>query len=163
MKGVRAGSLAIKGGIDVKERSSYEKWKLTLVRRILKRQDTDETRLTPGFQTHDQLWQIARKLPTDYEPYGQMKRETFLDCSGNCRWFHLLAGRRGKDWGVCANPVSPRAGLLTFEHQGCLKYEVDKRSSYLESAKSRKAQRQFEAKEEELRNWRNANGLQRTV
>ena len=23
------------------------------------------------------------------------------------------------DWGVCANPKSPRAGLLTFEHQGC--------------------------------------------
>jgi hypothetical protein len=29
------------------------------------------------------------------------------------------------DWGVCANPASPRVGLLTFEHQGCPQYEMD--------------------------------------
>jgi len=29
------------------------------------------------------------------------------------------------DWGVCVNPASPRAGLLTFEHQGCEQFEHD--------------------------------------
>jgi hypothetical protein len=27
------------------------------------------------------------------------------------------------DWGVCTNPRSPRAGLLTWEHMGCPEYE----------------------------------------
>ncbi len=38
-----------------------------------------------------------------------------------------LAGDLGMDWGVCANPRSPRAGLLTFEHQGCEFFEYDER------------------------------------
>jgi hypothetical protein len=33
------------------------------------------------------------------------------------------------DWGVCVNPVSPRVGLLTFEHQGCPQFEQDARES----------------------------------
>jgi hypothetical protein len=28
-------------------------------------------------------------------------------------------GGRTNDWGVCGNPRSHRAALLTFEHQGC--------------------------------------------
>jgi hypothetical protein len=110
--------------------------------------------VTPGYQTHDQLWQIVRKLPTDFAPYGQIKRDTSCDCSGGCRWYHVLAGRRGQDWGVCANQQSPRAGLLTFEHQGCQEFEEDPRSDFLETPKGRNARRVFEGREDELRRWR---------
>lgn len=83
------------------------------------------TLLIAGLQAHDQLWQIAIRLPIDYEPYVQQKRSAVGDCSGDCRWFNPLAGLQGKDWGVCANPASPRVGLLTFEHQGCIQYAKD--------------------------------------
>jgi hypothetical protein len=33
-----------------------------------------------------------------------------------------LLGDLQTDWGVCTNPKSPRAGLLTFEHMGCAFY-----------------------------------------
>ena len=81
--------------------------------------------LTPG--SHEQLWQIVVKLPTDFEPWGQRDRdvvEVFGDCSCSCRWFLPLVAMP-LDWGVCANPASPRVGLLTFEHQGCPQFEVD--------------------------------------
>jgi hypothetical protein len=71
--------------------------------------------------THDELWAVCRKLPTDFQPYGDRERDE-PDCSAGCRWFHALEGQVGFDWGVCANPESPRAGLLTFEHQGCEKF-----------------------------------------
>jgi len=75
--------------------------------------------------SHDQLWQLCQRLPGDYEPYGTQNRETFGDCSGGCKWYHTLSGGAGKDWGVCGNPKSHRAGLLTFEHQGCPKFEME--------------------------------------
>jgi hypothetical protein len=65
------------------------------------------------------------EVPTDFEPYGKRKRKANLDCSCNCRWYYKLAGQLGQDWGVCANPEGSRAGLLTFEHQGCPQYEAD--------------------------------------
>ena len=71
---------------------------------------------------HEKLWQIVRRLNTDYEPFGKAEREG-PDCSGGCRHFIKLAGDVGNDWGVCCNPESPRAGLLTFEHQGCTSFE----------------------------------------
>jgi hypothetical protein len=89
-----------------------------------------------------------------------MKRETSCDCSGGCRWYHILAGRRGQDWGVCANPRSPRAGLLTFEHQGCREFEEDPRSDFLETPKGRNARRLFEEREDELRRWRQSHSIQ---
>ncbi len=72
--------------------------------------------------SHDELWNVARRLDSDFEPYGTRKRDGDdygPDCSCGCRFFHELSGPRGADWGVCANPDSPRAGLLTFEHMGC--------------------------------------------
>ncbi len=79
--------------------------------------------------THEQLWAVCKRLPTDFDPYGQQDREAAYeagasDCSSGCIWFHELSGKRGYDWGVCGNPKSPRAGLLTFEHQGCLHFEL---------------------------------------
>src|SRR5450755_1466780 len=116
------------------------------IRRILKQQSASETLVTPGYQTHEHLWQIVTQLPTDFEPYGQVKRAT-PDCSSGCRWYHVLAGRLGQGWGVCANPRSPRSGLLTFEHQGCLEFEEDPRWNYLETRKGRSARRLFEERE----------------
>ena len=71
---------------------------------------------------HDKLLKIVRTLDTDYEPYGKVERDG-SDCSCGCRHFAKLAGDVGNDWGVCTNPASARAGLLTFEHQGCPEFE----------------------------------------
>jgi DNA-directed RNA polymerase subunit H (RpoH/RPB5) len=71
---------------------------------------------------HDKLLKVVRTLETDYEPYGKVERDS-SDCSCGCRHFVKLAGDVGKEWGVCANPESARAGLLTFEHQGCPEFE----------------------------------------
>lgn len=79
---------------------------------------------------HEQLFTVLRRLPTDYADYGgQVVRWEGegadwgdMDCSAGCRWARKLKGELGCDWVVCANPTSPRAGLLTFEHQagrGC--------------------------------------------
>jgi len=140
----------------MKKSTPAEKEERLRIRRLSKRQTAQELRLMPGRQTHEQLWQITIKLPTDYEPYGQMARENFGDCSCGCRWYHMLAGRRGEDWGVCANPTSPRAGLLTLEHQGCLQFKPDPRSDFLDTANGRKAHQNFEDGEEELRQRRRA-------
>lgn len=75
-----------------------------------------------------QLWQACRKLPSDFEPYGQRKwqgqREGQPDCA-TCCWF-LELFRTWPDWGACANPQSPRIGLLTFWEQGCGQFEQEK-------------------------------------
>jgi hypothetical protein len=138
----------------VKERSESQKKERMHIRRLSKQQRARELRVTPGYQAHEHLFQIAQMLPTDYQPYGQLGRESFGDCSCGCRWYHVLAGRLGSDWGICANPASPRSGLLTFEHQGCSRFEDDPRTDFLDSAAGQKALQQFENGEEELRQWR---------
>jgi hypothetical protein len=69
-------------------------------------------------------WAVVKRLPTDYTEYGgTIKRwenpdEDYPDCASGCYWWKPL----DSDWGVCNNVNSPRAGLLTFEHQtgkGC--------------------------------------------
>ena len=110
------------------------------IRHISAHRTKRELRLTPGFQSHEALWAVAKKLPTDVEPYGERKRSDNVirgDCSSNCRWFHVLAGERGRDWGVCANPKSPRGGLLTFEPMGCPQEEWDTREALEGSLSSR--------------------------
>lgn len=80
-------------------------------------------------RSHEELWAVCKKLPSDFEPYGERSRECceeggeWRDCSCSCAWFHVLIGKARSDWGVCVNLNSPRAGLLTFEHQGCPQYE----------------------------------------
>jgi len=73
---------------------------------------------------HDKCWQVCKTLPTDFEPYGHRERDG-EDCSCGCKFFFQLKGSLGSDWGVCVNPESPRAGLLTFEHLGCELFEYD--------------------------------------
>jgi hypothetical protein len=73
--------------------------------------------------THQQLWTVCERKPSDLEPYGQRRRWAATDCSAGCKWYHILIGGASKDWGVCGNPLSARAGLLTFEHQGCPEFE----------------------------------------
>jgi Protein of unknown function (DUF3027) len=76
---------------------------------------------------HNQLLTIVKRLPSDFEPYGNRSRDEDWgpDCSCGCKYFIPLEGTLGMDWGVCANPASPRVGLLTFEHQGCKAFEDD--------------------------------------
>ena len=71
---------------------------------------------------HAHLHTICRHLPSDFEPYGERERDG-PDCSCGCKHFLKLPGKLGMDWGVCAHPSSPRAGLLTFEHQGCAQFQ----------------------------------------
>lgn len=80
--------------------------------------------LRPGrFIRLQRLLQVVRTLETDYEPYGK-EEATGSDCSCGCRHFVRLGSDAGNKWGVCANPEPPRAGLLTFEHQGCAVFEL---------------------------------------
>ena len=72
---------------------------------------------------HTRLVLLVKNLPDDYEPYGKTEREG-NDCSMGCKFAAKLAGELGGDWVVCTNLKSHRAGLLTFEHQGCLQFEV---------------------------------------
>lgn len=68
-------------------------------------------------------WNVVKRLPTDYDHYGgtvvrwEKSNEDYPDCSCGCRWFIPLQGKQGADWGVCNKVDSPRAGMLTFEHQ----------------------------------------------
>ena len=77
--------------------------------------------------THQHLVPLMIVLRSDFEPFGERSREDDEgpDCSCGCKWFAKLDGKLGYDWGVCANPESPRVGLLTFEHQGCRQYSDD--------------------------------------
>lgn len=76
---------------------------------------------------HELLHTLRVSLPTDFEPYGERSREDGWgpDCSCGCLHFRQLEDH--SDWGVCSNPKSPRAGMLTFEHQGCREFEYDER------------------------------------
>ena len=75
-----------------------------------------------GASLHDKLSSACRHLPSDFTPFGEVDTEG-PDCSAGCLHFLELPGQVGNDWGVCCNSKSPRAGLLTFEHQGCLQFE----------------------------------------
>jgi hypothetical protein len=79
--------------------------------------------------SHKLLLRVLRSLPEDYEPWGQDKRDDPVrpcaDCSCGCVFFNELSGQLGADWGVCMNPESHRAGLLTWEHQGCHQFRFD--------------------------------------
>jgi hypothetical protein len=81
---------------------------------------------------HQKLLNCMKILPTDYQEYGgEIKRWeksdlNYPDCSSGCKYYVLLEGKLGMDWGVCSKKDSPRAGLLTFEHQagfGCFEQE----------------------------------------
>lgn len=124
------------------------------IKRIAKRLRVDELRITPGFQTHEHLAKIVKRLPSDFEPYGKRSRDTGgCDCSCGCKWYHALEGSRGSDWGICGNSRSPRCGLLPFEHQSCPKFQRDPREEFLESAKGKRALKRFLADKEEIRTW----------
>jgi hypothetical protein len=90
--------------------------------------------------SNGQLRHVCRKLPSDFEPYGERKwegkRHEKPDCS-ICRWFQPLLRPGQLDWGTCANPLSPRAGLLTFWEQGCGKFEPEKEAASEETRRTR--------------------------
>jgi len=78
------------------------------------------------------LFRSLKVLPTDYDAYGgEVKRWAdpeldYPDCASGCRFFVPLTEPYKYDWGVCAKPESPRAGMLTWEHQaGFACYEAE--------------------------------------
>lgn len=73
---------------------------------------------------HNLLWQVCRDTE-GYKTGTDTNDHSKPDCSCGCMFFHILAGINGGDWGVCCCPQSPRAGLLTFEHMGCLCWARD--------------------------------------
>jgi len=122
--------------------------------RISAWQRAREPSLMPGFQTHEHLFKIVKCLDSDFEPYGKRSRDLGgRDCSCSCKWYHELDGSQGMDWGVCANPSSPRCGVLTFEHQGCMQYESDPRNEYLDTPAGKRALARFHKNEEEISKW----------
>ena len=100
-------------------------------------------RVPANIRQHDLLHLVCIHRPTDFAPYGIRQREA-ADCSCGCKHFMTLAGDLGADWGVCANPRSPRAGLLTFEHQGCEFFEYDERIDEESVAQGQKQQSEKE-------------------
>lgn len=76
---------------------------------------------------------VVKHLPQDYAPWGDVGRWkdpalAYPDCSMGCRhahWLHDPKHGKDLDWCVCVNPESHRAGLLTFEHQGCQWFEAE--------------------------------------
>jgi hypothetical protein len=72
-------------------------------------------------ELHKRLLQVVR----DQDAHSWVANHELPDCSCGCKWFVELAGEVGLDWGVCSCPKSPRAGLLTFEHQGCKEFKYD--------------------------------------
>jgi hypothetical protein len=73
----------------------------------------------PSDEKHERLHAIKKVLATDYESYGGMVSDDLRgpDCSCGCKWAEWLEGELGFDWCVCSKRDSPRAGLLTWEHQ----------------------------------------------
>lgn len=146
----------------MKQWSETDKQSRKQIRRLITIQSRRELRLNPGFQSDEALFAVLKNSPTDFEPWGERERLS-EDCSCGCRWFHLLAGTRGQDWGVCANPKSPRAGLLTFEHQGCPEFESDIRFDFLKTAAGRKMLERHRKAEQELRESREHTALKPTA
>lgn len=72
---------------------------------------------------HKRLWEVCREQG-DYLARDTNNHDK-PDCSAGCRYFMPLEGKHGMDWGVCTEPRSPRAGLLTFEHMGCQYFEQE--------------------------------------
>ena len=64
---------------------------------------------------------IFNSICRDWDEYmaGKMGVDAYgSDCSCGCKFFWDNVGVSA-DWGLCLNPQSPRAGWLTWEHQGC--------------------------------------------
>jgi len=67
---------------------------------------------------------LLKKCCPGWQEYmdGKMGVDNYSeDCSCGCYYFIELEGQG--DWGVCCNPKSPRAGWLTWEHQGCEEFK----------------------------------------
>lgn len=104
--------------------ASHSEYEANRLEEIQAAQTESDIHIPPGLSLHNQLHLVCIGRPTDFAPYGIRLRNT-ADCSCGCRHYVLLEGKEGADWGVCANPRSPRAGLLTFEHQGCEFFESE--------------------------------------
>jgi len=106
------------------DHAEYERKRLEKIQAA--RLEAADMHLPEGLRLHELLHLVCIQRLTDFAPFGIRHRDS-ADCSCGCRHYVLLEGKEGADWGVCTNPRSPRAGLLTFEHQGCEFFEYDER------------------------------------
>lgn len=77
-----------------------------------------------GDVDHKRLWEVCREQ-AEYVAGTDTDHHNKPDCSSGCRYFMPLEGKNGMDWGVCSEPRSSRAGLLTYEHMGCSFFEQE--------------------------------------
>src|SRR5574342_463058 len=94
--------------LDLEAETLNDEAYLKICRETGRLNDLIECLLHPPSPLHS----ICRHLPSDFQPYEERERDG-PDCSSGCIHFLKLPGKLGLDWGVCANPASPRAGLLT--------------------------------------------------
>jgi hypothetical protein len=69
--------------------------------------------------THKQLMSVCIGFKNYWKKPRHISgiRKGLNDCSCGCKYYHVLSGESvSKDWGICWNKKSPRAGKLTFEH-----------------------------------------------
>jgi hypothetical protein len=66
---------------------------------------------------------VLIEVPEDFKPYGMVNRKGHPDCANGCRHFVRVGEPLIVEWRVCTSPLSHRRGLLTFEHQGCIKFQ----------------------------------------
>jgi hypothetical protein len=82
---------------------------------------------------------FAADLVSALESGGDDETRTRDLCrSQGCRHFRALALSFNGGWGVCTNNQSPRAGLLTFHHQGCASFEPSGVASDMTDAQLRR-------------------------
>lgn len=65
-------------------------------------------------RSHDHLFEIAKRMPTDFAPHGGRPRISNgviePDCADDCRFFGRLEGGAGIDWGGVFEPTRPALG-----------------------------------------------------
>jgi hypothetical protein len=129
------------------------------VRRLIERQHADELTLTPGFQSDDSLKAVLKLLPHGLSAIRKARTQWPFRLLRKLPLVPRACRSARADGVVCANGKSPRAGLLTFEHQWRPQYEWDNRSDYLDTRQGKKEQQRFQTWEDYLDSWRNAHTL----
>jgi hypothetical protein len=93
----------------MKKRCSHSRKEHARVVQMLKSQSQAELRSTPGFQEHEQLRIIVRKLATDFQPYKNLQRDVLVDCSSGLSLVLPISRSGGPRLGCvrkCAEPAS---------------------------------------------------------
>lgn len=89
--------------------------------------DTEPFTLSPEYASscHDRWIKLRGNLvPSQRQEMTEEDEEKWAnEQCGQCRFYALLVGPLGSDWGACTNPNSAFDGRVKFEHDGCPQYE----------------------------------------